>query len=1269
MRHLLLAKGLWKYVDGSEVLAEDADDGTRTQYREKSQKAFSTLVMAISTPQLYLVTSCDRPQNVWDALRRHFERDTLANKLFLKKKYFRKEMKEGTPMESHLKEMKEITDKLASIGTPISEEDQVVTLLGSVPSSYSTLVTALEARVDDIRLDFVQQSLIQEELKRKGAAVDDATRIQQDAALVGVQKRERSRQWKPPICWKCNEAGHVQRFCPRNLKSDHKAKTAEEIHSDCNDGVFAAGGDLPQMGKWLVDSGASSHMTSQSDYLMNYRTFDTPERVGLGDGRVVEALGVGNIRLKMLFKMSDPKRAVLYDVLYVPKLACNLFSVRAAVSKGNTVRFEQSKCWIRRRTGRLEGMGSLVGKLYQLDCEPITEEQASPAWEEKSDVNLWHQRLGHLSEGQLSDIVRKELVTGIKLPKVTKLFFCQGCVEGKMNRKPFKSSSTRSTRKLELVHSDVCGPMQTESLGGQKYFLTFIDDYSRCCAVYFLKKKSEVFEKFKEFEADVTNQCGHGIGTLRTDNGGEYLSKEFQAYLISKGTSHELTIPHTPQQNGVAERMNRTLQESARAMLAHAGLPNGYWAEAVSTAAYLRNRAATSALQDKTPFEMWYEKRPDVSHLRVFGCVAYAHVPDCERKKLDKKAKKLRFVGYCKTSKGYRLYDESTRKLVKSRDVVFNEADFALVADEKKKEAVDVELELTMSEGDVDETEDGAQQPVDEPRRSQRERRPLIRFGFDEFADAARVDHVVLNVCQVKEPTTIEEALASEHSKQWKEAADSEFESLMDNETWELVNLPKGREAIGCKWVFKLKYTSDGEVERFKGRLVAKGYSQKHGLDYDETFSPVVRSPSIRALLAYAVQNKMVIHQMDAITAFLNGELEEEIYMRQPEGYVVPGKEHMVCKLKKSLYGLKQAPRCWNKALHDHMEQIGFKRSTSDPCVYIQAKSSVAIVAVYVDDLIIITTTPEETEKVKESLEKKFRMKDMGRLHYCLGISVVQDDDRKCIWLHQKQYILNMLSRYGMSEANPAPTPADVNVKLVKNDGVSKEVDPVMYQSMVGSLLYAAMATRPDIAHAVGVVSKFNSNPTEAHLTAVKRILRYLKGTIDLALRFNDEPGSLIGYSDADWAGDLDDRHSTTGNLFLLAGGAVSWLSKKQPVVALSTCEAEYVALSLATQEAVWLRRMLTELGASPECVLLMEDNQGAIALAKNPVAHARTKHIDIRYHHIREAIQSGMIDVQYCPTSEMNADLLTKPLPKGLFQKFRVALGMDTLSTVQSSN
>ena len=423
---------------------------------------------------------------------------------------------------------------------------------------------------------------------------------------------------------------------------------------------------------------------------------------------------------------------------------------------------------------------------------------------------------------------------------------------------------------------------------------------------------------------------------------------------------------------------------------------------------------------------------------------------------------------------------------------------------------------------------------------------------------------------------------------------------------------------------------------------------------------------SIRSLLAFAVQNDLVLHQMDVVTAFLNGKLDEEVYMEQPDGYVVEGKENLVCKLKKSIYGLKQSPRCWYSVLKEYLESIEFKQSEADPCVYIHRADTMTVIAVYVDDLILMTATMKEMQKVKQSLETKFKITDMGMLHYCLGVTIVQDEEKRCLWLHQEQYIRKLIEKYGMTEAKITSTPADICVKLEKDDGVSKEVDSTMYQSMVGSLIYAACATRPDISHAVGVVSKYCAKPTEAHLTALKRIPRYLKGTAKtLALKYEKcDSLSLVGYCDADWASDRDDQHSTSGNFFLMSKAPISWYSKKQTIVALSTSEAEYVALTAATQDAVWLRLLLSDLKvALDEPTLLMEDNQGAIAIAKNPTSHARTKHIDIRYHFVREAMQKGTIELHYCPTKEMIADLLTKPLPRGQFEQLRSAMGMEAQS------
>ena len=625
--------------------------------------------------------------------------------------------------------------------------------------------------------------------------------------------------------------------------------------------------------------------------------------------------------------------------------------------------------------------------------------------------------------------------------------------------------------------------MQTKSIGGSRYFITFIDDHSRYCRCYFMRYKSQALEKLKEFKAEVEKESNHVIEALRADRGGEYTSEEFLTYLKENGIRKEFTAAHSPQQNGTAERFNRTLMEAAKSMLIHAKLPNLLWAEAVSTASYLRNRMVTTALQSKfTSYQLCFGKKPDLRHIRVFGCVVYSHVWEGNPKKLDKKAHKLWFIGYTETTKNYRFFDEEKRRCYVRHDLIFNENDYGgkeinncesieetnteidneemliereVEVQEENQELLDQEEQPTLptapSQQQITPAQD--EEPTSQPpRRSERSRKLPVHYGHDDYANQA-----CDQASKIVEPATIEEAFQSHNSKEWKEATDAEYASLLENDTWDLVQLPEGRTAIGSKWIFKIKYNGQGSIERFKGRLVAQGHTQKYGIDYEETFAPVAHYSSIRTILAYAVEKRMKIHQMDVITAFLNGDLNEDIYMEQPPGYVQEGKEKLVCKLKKSLYGLKQSPRCWNEKLTQHVKSLGFEESGADPCIFTRRKNQkVEIIAIYVDDLIAITETDEEMRRLKKSLTSTFKMKDLGELYYCLGINFYRTKDS--LYMCQSQFIHRLLEKYGLSDTNTVATPMDSNVKLVEDDGYSKTVDSILYQSMVGSILHLARA-------------------------------------------------------------------------------------------------------------------------------------------------------------------------------------------------------------------
>ena len=860
------------------------------------------------------------------------------------------------------------------------------------------------------------------------------------------------------------------------------------------------------------------------------------------------------------------------------------------------------------------------------------------------------------------------MVKGLDFNHTKDIDFCETCIKGKHKKSAFPSGgSSRAKQPLDLVHSDLCGKINARSLGGAEYFLTFIDDCTHFTWVYMLKQKNEVFDCFLRWKALIEKSSGRKLKTIRTDNGGQYTSTAFEEYLTSEGIRHERTIPRTPEQNGVAERMNRTLVEMVRSMLAGTRLSHGFWAETLSTAVYLRNRSPTKAVQEITPLEAWTGEKPVVKHLRVFGCNAYVHVPKEERGKLDSKSKKCIFVGYGNEMKGYRLFDTVRQKIIFSRDVVFNEQEFCSGSQFPEEDTNHrVELEFSNDEPSVELQDMQPVESVCEERTSpqvvRRSSRPKHRpdyYGYE--ANLAQG--------QMQEPQTVKAALSTPEKAKWLKVMEREMNSLEENKVWELVELPSGHKPVGSKCVFKVKMDEDGNVERYKARLVAQGFTQKFGTDYDETFCPVVRLESIRTLIALSVQHGLQLHQIDITTAFLNGDLEEEVFMSQPEGFVAKDQEHLVCRLKKSLYGLKQSPRCWNSAIDKHFKKIGFIQAKSDPCIYRASSGELFLLGVYVDDIVMASESCARLEEVKSSLAKKFDIKDLGRLHHFLGMKVIQDEATGNVWVGQQAYTNDLMQKFGMESAKPVATPVDTSTKLVKVTKSDESTDHQQYQSAVGSLLYLAMATRPDIAFAVSSVARFSAQPSKQHWTAVKRILRYLRGTADYGLAFTSHSsGDCIGYSDSDWGGDLDDRKSTSGYVFLVNGCAVSWKSKKQSCVALSTTEAEYVALASAAQEAVWVRELTAQLkDHSPEAITIYEDNQSAISMAKNPQFHGRTKHIFIKYHFIREQVEKKAVELKYCPTEEMVADMLTKGLAKEQFQKLRPLAGVTTYQNLIS--
>ena len=1308
MKMHLISHDLFGIVTGTETAPSEDQASAVIRFNGRKDKALAMIVLAVEPRLLYILGDPVDPTVVWDKLASTFQKKTWANKLRLRKRLYSMQLKTSNGLQEHLKKFAELFSEMAVVGDVVDDEDQVICLLASLPDEYSTLVTALEASEKVPTWDVVTERLIHEENKfiEKGSESSSAF-------LTKSHSNQDSRKFKKSVkCYNCGKLGHIKKNCRagKNKESKDNVHYVESRDTSSRENltfVASAFSCITDKNQWIIDSGASQHMCNNRSHYVSYELLSEPSLVVIGDGKTIEAKGVGSVSLKLSLPNGKYNDCLVNNVLYVPNLSCNLLSVGKLGEKGKVVSFGERTCEIRDSNDELLALGNKTGKLYylslqlnsKLDHVNNSDSISLNVVDSSNDTNLWHRRFCHLGYDNMMKLTSKNLVTGIDCIFSKNNGICSSCCDGKNHRLPFPTFTSQSIQRkpLELVHSDICGRITPSSLGGANYFLTFIDDATKFSWVYFIKCKSECFDKFKEWKLLVENQFNSRVKILRTDNGGEYCSNVFQNFLISSGIKHEKTIPYTPEQNSVAERLNRTLIESVRCMLSDSSLPKAFWAEALATSVYVKNRSPANSLKDLTPYEALFGLKPCVKHFKIFGCICFSHIPKIQRQKLDFKSKKCIFVGYSSESKAYRVFDVENRKTILCRDVIFDENNIASyeksdlsdvsrtvdvnsifdINDKFEKNNSDVNTSINDNMPSVnpcvlplvdtinldgshnDEHDDRNDDHINDGhiRRSSRVRKSVNRYG----------DWVYLSNCS-SDPTNVKEALDSHDSCLWQEAMNKEIHSINENKVWTLAKLPSDVKPINCKWVFKRKIAGDGSLSTYKARLVAQGYTQKLGINYDETFAPVVRFESVRSILSLAVNNNFKLHQMDVSCAFLNGELNEEIYLSQPPNFVVKGKENYYLKLNKSLYGLKQSPRCWNSALDNFLKDIGFIRSSSDSCIYVRAiDDDLCIIAVYVDDIIIACKLDSIINDVKSSLSNRFQMKDLGVLRYFLGVNIEQDLSKGTIFVHQSTFVKNLLNKFEFQNAKPVKTPIDISSKSsTSNDNLC---DKVKYQSLVGSLLYLSTKTRPDIAFAVSNAARYCSSPTEFNLMRIKRILRYLNGTIDYGILYTNKCNfECVGYSDSDWAGDVKDRKSTSGYCFIMNGGLISWKSCKQTCVSLSTAEAEYVALAACTQEAVWLIKLLKDLNLNINLPMLInEDNQSAIAIAKNPKDHPKTKHIAIKYHFVRDKIVTNEICLKYCATDAMIADIFTKGLSSEKFIKLRSLCGMLSFSEYKS--
>jgi hypothetical protein len=1324
IRTALGSKGLIKHIEGTAIkplplliesgvpVSKPGTPATESEIesREKRIDEFEQreymsqhVIQSTVSPRLGALIRSKTPADMWRLVKADATDKSDMYKVEARRKLQEMRCDDNSDIRAHLNSMSRARDELSGMGASLDDATFVTIILGSMPESYRTLLSSImqsaRAAGRTVPSSDLMAIILEESAYRHSQSDRDRSKST-ESALQASKSKGRKGPKSNVKCENCAKLGHSKADCfgkgggkegqapwqkkkqqgaaKATAESDAKAETPSESsayafvavsQAPTGRNVAAASRQGRSAPEFIVDSGATSHFCPDRARFTNYKSLQV-QKIYTADGRALSALGCGDVAIS-LPNGATTTPVTLKDVLHVPDMETMLISIWRLDSAGFQAKFGRGVCTIAAPDGKIIGQIPGAGGLYTI-ADTTKTHHAGVAFQRLSLAEA-HRTLGHVGHQAIVQAVRNGLIVGIELDGSTNNKFCEACAKAKPHRKPFPTQAKNRAQNFgERVHADLWGPASIESLGHKRYSLDFTDDATRYTDISFLSRKDQSLEEYKAYDRRVETQEGTIIKAFRSDRGGEFNNDEFASYLKSRGTHREFTVHDTHEQVGVAERLNRTKVELARAMLFDAKLPMFLWAEAMHHAIWIKNRSPTRALDGMTPFEARYGTKPDLSALVPFGTRAWVKIMDAG--KLEPRAKLGFFVGFDDESTGFRIYYPDKRTVNPEREVTFDR----LTRDEQ------VPIDATPAPNSIPTSPDtNMPNPTHPPTtatttmtlrpRSRAANEPgyyrslhgirprntqaQVALSDDEF------HHYALASALETGPATLNEALAGPHASEWQAAWDAELAQLEKRGTWKIVPRPKDKPVIPCKPVLREKPGPDGRIERRKVRLVAGGHKQQKGINYDDTFATAAKINSIRAILALAADRDWEIDQVDVVGAYLNSELEEEVYMEAPKGVLPEGEKNLVCRLLKALYGLKQSGRAWyRKMLRDFLE-MGFVVSLGDQSVFIRkTKDGILVVPVSTDDMVVAGTTRLLVNAFKKELGERYEITDGGEIHWLLGFEVRRNRSARTISLNQRAYLESMANRFELADAKPVWTPMEVGAVLSK-DQCPTEPIRAPYQEACGHVLWPAIISRPDVQFAVGLLARFMQNPAEVHWAALKRVMRYLYTTRDLWLTLGGGAGGLEGFCDADWAMQLD-RHSVSGYVFRIGGGAITWSSKRQSIVALSTAEAEYIAAVHAAKEAMWLRILLNELDAGPNgAVVLRCDNQSAIALCKDSKFHARTKHFDIRYHFIREAVENRSIAISYIPSDQNIADILTKALARPKFELLLKSLGLRALA------